>query len=181
MERLWSYLRRFSRMTKEMRPSHRIDVLTDALIYHAHKSISNIGWFCNFRYLCVYMYYLLYRHHSGKTTSACPKGRRESYTKLQQLIAASAGIIVCIEDNIHVKIIILCINVGSIAMEDVELWLKDEASNFLLHNNSMSMYILCNLSPALHALCSIETPRIGLFTKLFVNSRALIVYNTSNL
>lgn len=26
VERLWSYLRRFSRMTKEMRPSHRIDV-----------------------------------------------------------------------------------------------------------------------------------------------------------
>ena len=28
MERLWSYLRQFSRMTKEMNPSHRIDVLT---------------------------------------------------------------------------------------------------------------------------------------------------------
>ena len=34
MERLWSFLRRFSRMTKEMRPAHRVDVLTSALIYY---------------------------------------------------------------------------------------------------------------------------------------------------
>ena len=45
MERMWSYLRRFSRMTKEMRPSHRIDVLTDAIVYYAQKSILNIGKF----------------------------------------------------------------------------------------------------------------------------------------
>jgi hypothetical protein len=32
-ERLWSFLRRFSRITKESRPSHRIDILTDALLY----------------------------------------------------------------------------------------------------------------------------------------------------
>ena len=91
-----------------------------------------------------------------KRLQRAQKVEGESYTKLQQLIAASAGIIVCIEDNIiHVKII-LCINVGSIAMEDVELWLKDEASNFLLHNNSMPMYILlCNLSLALHTVCYI--------------------------
>ena len=37
MERLWSFLRRFSRMTKEMRPSHRIDVLSSALNYYAYK------------------------------------------------------------------------------------------------------------------------------------------------
>ena len=43
MERLWSYLRRFGRMTKEMRPSHRIDVLTDAILYYAKKAVSNLG------------------------------------------------------------------------------------------------------------------------------------------
>lgn len=37
MERLWSYLRRFSRMTKEMRPSHRLDILSDALQYYMNK------------------------------------------------------------------------------------------------------------------------------------------------
>lgn len=42
-ERLWSYLRRFSTMTKEMRPSHRIDVLTDAILFYAQKSSSNLG------------------------------------------------------------------------------------------------------------------------------------------
>ena len=34
MERLWSYLHRFIRMTKGMRPSHRVDVLTSALLYY---------------------------------------------------------------------------------------------------------------------------------------------------
>ncbi|XP_065900756.1 uncharacterized protein [Dysidea avara] len=37
VERLWSFLRRFSSMTKEMRPSHRVDVLTDALLYYCRK------------------------------------------------------------------------------------------------------------------------------------------------
>ena len=34
MERLWSYLRRFTKMTKEMRPSHRTHILTSALVYY---------------------------------------------------------------------------------------------------------------------------------------------------
>ncbi|XP_029548384.1 uncharacterized protein LOC115183262 [Salmo trutta] len=34
MERLWSYLRRCGKVTKEMRPSHLIDLLTDALLHH---------------------------------------------------------------------------------------------------------------------------------------------------
>ena len=40
---MWSYLRRFSRMTKEMRPSHRVDILTDAILYYHQKGIDNIG------------------------------------------------------------------------------------------------------------------------------------------
>lgn len=43
MERLWSYLRRFSRMTKEMRPAHRIDVLTQALWYYGLKTKRKLG------------------------------------------------------------------------------------------------------------------------------------------
>lgn len=42
VERLWSYLRRFARMTKEMRPSHRIDVLCDALLQYARKSANRL-------------------------------------------------------------------------------------------------------------------------------------------
>ena len=42
VERLWSYLRRFARMTKEMRPSHRIDILCDALLHYARKSASRL-------------------------------------------------------------------------------------------------------------------------------------------
>lgn len=43
LEKLWSYLQKFSPMTKEMRPSHRIDVLSDALKYYSHKAISGLG------------------------------------------------------------------------------------------------------------------------------------------
>ena len=48
MERLWSFLRRFGRMTKEMRPSHRIDVLTNALVYYG---IGTKAKLCMFRLL----------------------------------------------------------------------------------------------------------------------------------
>ena len=41
VERLWAYLRHFARMTKEMQPSHRVDVLTDAL-YYSNQSIKRL-------------------------------------------------------------------------------------------------------------------------------------------
>ena len=43
MERLWSYLRRFSQMTKEMRPAHRVDILAHALLYYAFMSKQKLG------------------------------------------------------------------------------------------------------------------------------------------
>ena len=43
MERLWSFLRRFSRMTKEMRLSHRMDVLSSALLYYGIKKKRKLG------------------------------------------------------------------------------------------------------------------------------------------
>ena len=42
-ERLWSFLRRFSKMTKEMRPSHRTDVLSHALAYYGWKKKEKLG------------------------------------------------------------------------------------------------------------------------------------------
>lgn len=45
MERLWAYLRRFAKCTKEMRPSHRIDVLTSALLHYASRVHQNIGMY----------------------------------------------------------------------------------------------------------------------------------------
>ena len=45
MERLWSYLKRFAKSTKEMRPSHRIDVLTSALLHYASRVRLNLGLF----------------------------------------------------------------------------------------------------------------------------------------
>lgn len=43
MERMWSYLRRFSRMTKEMRPSHRVDVISSALIHYGMLKKKKLG------------------------------------------------------------------------------------------------------------------------------------------
>ena len=42
-ERLWSYLRRLAKITKEMRPSHRIDVLTSGLLHYASKARLKLG------------------------------------------------------------------------------------------------------------------------------------------
>ncbi len=43
MERLWSFLRRFSFVTKEMSPAHRVDLLTEALLHYASKKNEDIG------------------------------------------------------------------------------------------------------------------------------------------
>ncbi|XP_040927240.1 uncharacterized protein LOC114857791 isoform X2 [Betta splendens] len=42
MERLWSFLRRFARVTKEMSPSHRLDLLTEALLYYGRRKSADI-------------------------------------------------------------------------------------------------------------------------------------------
>jgi len=42
MERLWSYLRRFGRMTK-VRPAHCTDVLVDALVYYGIQKKEKLG------------------------------------------------------------------------------------------------------------------------------------------
>ena len=61
MERMWSFLRRFSRMTKEMRPSHRIDVLTHALLYYASQKTDKLGK----EYFDVYHYHYAIVHASS--------------------------------------------------------------------------------------------------------------------
>ncbi|KAK6181329.1 hypothetical protein SNE40_009207 [Patella caerulea] len=43
IERLWSYLRRFKSITKEMSYDNRSDLLTESLLHHSDKVISNIG------------------------------------------------------------------------------------------------------------------------------------------
>ncbi len=43
LERLWSYLGRFANMTRRMKPSNRLDLLSEALEYFAEKTIRNLG------------------------------------------------------------------------------------------------------------------------------------------
>ncbi|XP_028403401.1 uncharacterized protein LOC114526098 [Dendronephthya gigantea] len=43
IERLWSYLRGFSSMTKEMSAGRRVDLLTDALVHYAEHRIQQFG------------------------------------------------------------------------------------------------------------------------------------------
>ena len=47
MERLWAFLRRFSVITKEMTPSHRIDLLSDGLLHYRQRKVSDIGRICD--------------------------------------------------------------------------------------------------------------------------------------
>ncbi|XP_041347017.1 uncharacterized protein LOC121366761 isoform X2 [Gigantopelta aegis] len=44
LERLWSYLGKFSNITKEMTPENRTDLLVDALIYYGHKIRNKLGY-----------------------------------------------------------------------------------------------------------------------------------------
>ncbi|XP_063442474.1 uncharacterized protein LOC134722776 [Mytilus trossulus] len=43
LERLWSYLGKFSKITKEMTPENRIDLLTDGLIHYGQKIREKLG------------------------------------------------------------------------------------------------------------------------------------------
>ena len=43
LERLWSYLKQFKKMTKEMSVSHREDIISDALFYLCEKQRSRLG------------------------------------------------------------------------------------------------------------------------------------------
>jgi Kyakuja-Dileera-Zisupton transposase len=43
MERLWSYLRKFSKISKEMTPAHRMEQLTYALQHYARRKTCALG------------------------------------------------------------------------------------------------------------------------------------------
>ncbi|XP_078490938.1 uncharacterized protein LOC144747066 [Ciona intestinalis] len=49
MERLWSFLRNFNKISKEMKPEHRTDLLTDALIYYGQRLKHKFGSFLCFK------------------------------------------------------------------------------------------------------------------------------------
>ena len=67
MEKLWSYLRRFNRMTKEMRPAHRTDILTHALLYYGLQKKKDLGKFIivnkcaqqQLSYIYIYIYIVI--------------------------------------------------------------------------------------------------------------------------
>ena len=43
MERLWATYRRYARMTKEMRPSNRVDILSDVFLFMGWKAIQKLS------------------------------------------------------------------------------------------------------------------------------------------
>ena len=86
MERLWSYLRRFNRMTKEMRPSHRVDILSSALAYYGIKTKHRLGKLL----LCVWFDWFIW--HSWKyiiigiLTADTMELSQESLTNIRRII-----------------------------------------------------------------------------------------------
>jgi hypothetical protein len=66
IERLWSYLRGFSSMTKEMNAGRRTDLLTDALLHYSSRQVQQFGrvelytvLFNMYNYLIFYIYYCI--------------------------------------------------------------------------------------------------------------------------
>ena len=93
LERLWSYLRRFSKMTKEMRPSHRVDVLTDSLLYYSKLASDNLSE--SYLTVCIVCYSLNYFH---VPENLLPKRYKralcvaaDSQSELQKLLTSSPG------------------------------------------------------------------------------------------
>ena len=56
VERLWSYLGRFARMTKEMSSGNRVDVLSDALSHYCKLKQKKLGQCAACAYNYMYMY-----------------------------------------------------------------------------------------------------------------------------
>lgn len=50
IERLWSYLGGFSKITKEMTPENWVDLLTDGLLNYGRKVKENLGKKKNFHF-----------------------------------------------------------------------------------------------------------------------------------
>lgn len=125
-------------MTKEMKPSHRIDVLTDALTYYARKTISNIGWLqCTSLAHGNYMYTTIILHCTDTILV-----KRIQRVKLQELMTASPGTVRCMSMHIIVAIIMCTLNnsihVQSITIEHIEMWLEDETSHHSTNSTGMS-------------------------------------------
>lgn len=91
VERVWSYLRRFAAMTKEMHPSHQIDVLSDGLSYYCQKSARNLG-----RFLIKHTHHHVILIKLGKLLPKrllnAQKVGQESTSQLQELMDSSPGI-----------------------------------------------------------------------------------------
>ena len=45
VERLWSFLRPLAKLTKEMTPDHRTELLNDALIHFSKRKTAGLGWY----------------------------------------------------------------------------------------------------------------------------------------
>ncbi|XP_066914418.1 uncharacterized protein [Clytia hemisphaerica] len=74
MERLWSYLRSFSKITKEMTPAHRTDLLSDALMHFGSKKMGNIG-----------KYLVFLRNKAIETVNSCESEIKAICSKLTEV------------------------------------------------------------------------------------------------
>lgn len=81
MERLWSYMRQFGKMTKEMRPSYRTDVPVHALVHYGRKSKAKLG---NYNIVYVNMTVIIGRLlvSRWKKAEITYKTSTETFTKL---------------------------------------------------------------------------------------------------
>ncbi|XP_071832068.1 uncharacterized protein [Apostichopus japonicus] len=85
VERLWSFLRRFASITKEMTPSNRVDALTDALIHYRRRIIRNLPDLLVHRYNRAVTSLEASEQELKDATKSCQKGQNAiSVEEIQQ-------------------------------------------------------------------------------------------------
>ena len=99
VERLWSYLRRFCKMTKEMRPSHHIDILTDALLHYSQQSLKRLSKFNSnpnvwiFLIVCTFTLYMIVGCLLPSRMRKAMRIQQDAKHELEELMHNSPGII----------------------------------------------------------------------------------------
>ena len=140
LERLWSFLRRFGKMTKEMRPAHRVDVITHALLHYGYKTKKKLGMFKHYKvvfnsfvipfiftvHACCAASLLVLRWKRAKDTLALTE--QSLNQAMSAYVAGGHNIRICYNCILIVKQYLYCVAVSE---ADVEQWIEEEKVSIL--------------------------------------------------
>ena len=139
-ERLWSFLRPFNEMTKEMRPSHRVDILTHALMYYGIKTKKKLGK--HYGKFCLLAAVRVHAINFSSTTCDKISACTSNYGSSSRNKLMSEGIVHWIACWLYVSIMLLCwhILVEYLTDDDIKRFL-DEEQSLVREKNHSSMLL----------------------------------------